>query len=304
MVIALLLLTALPVTAFAIGPVEVGRDVSLKLTYKYEEQKLEGVEFNIYLLSTMDEEGELTPVPAFAAYEDMLDIRGKNDDAWYAASDVLNAVVQASTSFQPTASAVTDVEGVAAFPSGGEQLTKGLYLVTETIHTQDGYIYYTKPFMVLLPARDAVTDQWIYGVSVTPKKDKIPVAADYTVKKEWEDYGEGEYRPESITIHLYCDDVLYETIRLPHEGKWSYTWEDLDTNHKWSVKEDKVTGYKDPKITQEGNIFYVMNILNKPKLPQTGQLNWPVPVMIVTGLTLFAIGWMLCFGRKKENYEK
>lgn len=40
------------------------------------------------------------------------------------------------------------------------------------------------------------------------------------------------------------------------------------------------------------------------KLPQTGQLNWPVPLMAVSGLALFALGWYLCFGKKKETYEK
>lgn len=304
LLIALLILASLPLTVYAAGPVEMGREVSLKLTYAYEELKLEGVEFDIYLLSTMDEVGELTPVPAFAAYEGMLDIRGKNDAAWYAAADALNIVVQTSDSIQPTASAVTDAEGIAEFSDDGKTLTKGLYLVTATTHTLDGYIYSTKPFMVLLPARDAGTDAWRYSVSVAPKKDRLPVVADYTVKKEWEDYGEGKHRPKSITIYLYCDDELYDKIKLPYEGNWSYTWEDLDTNHKWSVKEDKVNGYKDPKITREGNIFYVKNVLNKPKLPQTGQLNWPVPVMAAAGLTLFAVGWVLCFGRRKESYAK
>lgn len=41
-----------------------------------------------------------------------------------------------------------------------------------------------------------------------------------------------------------------------------------------------------------------------PKLPQTGQLNWPVPLLAVSGLVLFVVGCFLCFGRKKENYEK
>lgn len=41
-----------------------------------------------------------------------------------------------------------------------------------------------------------------------------------------------------------------------------------------------------------------------PNLPQTGQLNWPVPVLVVSGLTLFIMGWFLRFGRKKEKYEK
>lgn len=41
-----------------------------------------------------------------------------------------------------------------------------------------------------------------------------------------------------------------------------------------------------------------------PGLPQTGQLNWPIPLLAMLGLGLFSIGWALCFGRKKNNYEK
>ena len=41
-----------------------------------------------------------------------------------------------------------------------------------------------------------------------------------------------------------------------------------------------------------------------PRLPQTGQLNWPVPLMAIGGLTFFAFGWLLCFGKKREEYEK
>lgn len=40
------------------------------------------------------------------------------------------------------------------------------------------------------------------------------------------------------------------------------------------------------------------------KLPQTGQLHWPVPVLAVSGLTVFVLGWYLRFGRKKDGYEK
>lgn len=34
-----------------------------------------------------------------------------------------------------------------------------------------------------------------------------------------------------------------------------------------------------------------------PSLPQTGQLNWPVPVLAVLGLCLFSVGWTLRFGK-------
>lgn len=43
---------------------------------------------------------------------------------------------------------------------------------------------------------------------------------------------------------------------------------------------------------------------NDPKLPQTGQLNWPIPLMVVAGLAFFVVGWVLCFGKKREQYEK
>lgn len=36
-----------------------------------------------------------------------------------------------------------------------------------------------------------------------------------------------------------------------------------------------------------------------PNLPQTGQLNWPVPVMAVLGLCLLLFGWALRYGAKK-----
>ncbi len=36
-------------------------------------------------------------------------------------------------------------------------------------------------------------------------------------------------------------------------------------------------------------------------LPQTGQLNWPIPLMAVLGLTIFSIGWSLFFGIKRRD---
>lgn len=39
-----------------------------------------------------------------------------------------------------------------------------------------------------------------------------------------------------------------------------------------------------------------------PKLPQTGQLNWPVPVMAICGLLLVLVGCILCMhGRKVKQ---
>lgn len=42
----------------------------------------------------------------------------------------------------------------------------------------------------------------------------------------------------------------------------------------------------------------------EPDLPQTGQLNWPIPALAALGLCLFCIGCALRFVRKKNSDEK
>ena len=41
--------------------------------------------------------------------------------------------------------------------------------------------------------------------------------------------------------------------------------------------------------------------VDTPDLPQTGQLNWPVPLMAILGLVLFGIGWILFFSSKRRK---
>ncbi len=60
--------------------------------------------------------------------------------------------------------------------------------------------------------------------------------------------------------------------------------------------EGKFQLYREPEPTEPTKP-------SEPTLPQTGQLNWPIPVLTVLGLGLFAIGWALCFGKKKEINE-
>lgn len=38
-------------------------------------------------------------------------------------------------------------------------------------------------------------------------------------------------------------------------------------------------------------------------LPQTGQLNWPVPILVVGGVILFLFGWFLYFDGNKKKHE-
>ena len=42
----------------------------------------------------------------------------------------------------------------------------------------------------------------------------------------------------------------------------------------------------------------------EPSLIQTGQLNWPIPVLAVAGMLLFALGWALCFHKRSRHEPK
>lgn len=38
-----------------------------------------------------------------------------------------------------------------------------------------------------------------------------------------------------------------------------------------------------------------------PTLPQTGQMKWPVPVLTAAGLFVFTLGWIMRFGKRKDD---
>lgn len=275
--------------------------VSLSIRHTYEDTPLAGVEFSLYLVSAMDSCGELTPTAAFAAFAGQLDIRGSDDQAWLDMTELLDQAVEADASLAPADTALTDEQGVAAFPSAGKTLEKGLYLVRGQTLTLEGYHYITMPFLALLPGRDSVTDDWIYGVQATSKPAQTPVLEDLTVKKVWKDYGQTDRRTVSVTVQLLCDGAAFgEPVTLSAENDWTHTWPGLESNRQWTVQEAAVEGYTD-SVRREGNTFILTNKLDVAVLPQTGQLNWPIPVLVVVGLGLFAAGWILCLRGKKET---
>ena len=290
-----------PIHALAAGSIDLNRDASLTITEKYGEQSLSGVRFELYLVSTVDETGELTPAPAFEKYAAELDIRGQNDSAWQALAEKLERELLLGNLGRliPADSAVTGEQGAASFPSPGRKLTLGLYLVPGTRTEKEGYVYSTAPFFVLLPALDKESNSWNYAPAAMAKPGKSPVLVDFEVIKIWRDDCHKDQRPQSITISLLCVGKVDDTITLPHNGAWKYTWHDLDVNHKWTVAEAKLPGYQEPEVQQVGNSFIVTNTCSKPGtpvepgkpiLPQTGQLWWPVPVLLAAGLLFVVIG--------------
>ena len=296
----------LPVNALAAGSIDLNHAHSLTVTAVFDGTPISGMQFDAYLIATVDESGELPVLDRYEEYADDLDIRGKNDEGWQEMAQILAREIMLDSTLEPTCSAVTDADGVAVF----SEIPMGLSLVLGSTMEKDGYVYSTSPFFVMLPEQDLSSNTWNYDVVANAKPGQEPAKEDYEVIKVWKDDCHKDQRPQSITINLICDGEVYDTITLPHNGAWRYTWEDLETNHQWTVTEETVDGYRDPEIRQEGNTFIITNTCSKPtpppqpdkpSLPQTGQLWWPVPVLIAVGMLLVVIGLVRRRGTMHED---
>lgn len=70
------------------------------------------------------------------------------------------------------------------------------------------------------------------------------------------------------------------TVPMNSDSGWVY---DVTASPKVGTVTPKDTAYKSVR-----------------RLPQTGQLNWPVPVLAVSGVALFSLGWAMT----KDKHEK
>lgn len=289
------LVLCLPVNAAAAGLIDPQQEVSLTVTFRSNDSVLENLPFDLYLVATMDEYGELTVCEEFRTFD--IDIRGRDDDGWRTMASTLEGyVLQHATAID---SGVTDEQGQVSFPNKAETLPQGLYFIPGFRYVQGGFIYEAEPFMVLLPCVDEISNEWVYDLSVQPKysqPEDLPLAR--RVLKVWNDNGDVESRPEEIVVQLLRDGEVYDTVTLNAENNWRWVWVDLSGHSHWTVVEQIPEGYT-ATITQEGITFVVTNTPDEPNvpppeeppnLPQTGQLWWPVPMLCAAGLFCLTAG--------------
>lgn len=312
----------LPSTLSASGVIDTDSACGLTINYADGETSLSGASFSIYKIADVSAYGEFTPTPDFSGFN--VDIKGKNDEAWRNLATTLEGYVLRD-SIAPTDKGVTDSHGALSFPTGESKLETGLYLVLGSRHTQNNLIYDCSPFIVMLPTTQS--GAWAYSQTVDPKFTSTPVpptpSYDITRKvlKIWKDDGHENRRPQSVTVTLLRDGMIYDTVALSDANNWRYEWNNLDGRSSWTVVEEILTDYA-VEIYREGITFVITNTYvpdipddppsdsgdddplppdeieippeeptpEEPTLPQTGQLWWPVPVLACAGLTCIALG--------------
>ena len=177
-------------------------------------------------------------------------------------------------------------------------------MITGDFYEKEGTIYTPEPMLISLPSLTE-KDEWLYDVEVSCKFDSetIPAFVERKVQKVWKDDGNEEKRPEKIAVQLLENGTVVDTVALSKENNWEYTWENLDGGSRWQVAEAEVPDGYTVAITQEGTLFIMTNTRPfepPPKLPQTGMLWWPVPVLACGGLLLIVIG---CFMRRRRGEQ-
>ena len=108
-------------------------------------------------------------------------------------------------------------------------------------------------------------------------------------------------------MQLLRDGKTYKTIQLNAKNNWKYEWKNLSADHRWTVVEKNISSSYRVEYSKTGNKVYVINHYKTPetpekpktpeppkpqKLPQTGQLWWPVPILLVLGVAAWMVGYI------------
>ena len=307
--LALLMLLTLSLQAFAAGYIDLGKEGSLTISYTDEKKPLTDVKFDLYLVATLSQNGDLTPTEAFKNFR--VNLFNEKGEAWKELATTLEGYVLRD-GIQPTLSGHTDKNGKLSFSNP----EKGLYLLLGERHTQYDTIYEPSASMILFPTQEGADGVWNYDVTVYPKSESRPLPPpedDDTISRKvlkvWEDKGHKKERPKFVVIQLLRNGKVYDTVKLSEDNNWRYRWDDLDEDYRWTVVEKELDDYT-VTVTKEGITFVVTNTYdeepetppdkpNDPELPQTGVLWWPVIPLVVGGLLLIVLGLY----RRKQYYK-
>lgn len=265
-------------------------DAKTRLTISYQEDanSIKDVSFSVYRVA--DE--NLKTTQEFARFS-VTDLK-----QWSTLAPVLEGYAQ-QKGLTPIAAGKTDENGMLVF----EDLSYGVYLISGSFCVRGNKTYESDPFLVKIYDMDDEESIWDYDVLVEPKYETNVFSSETVerkVLKIWDDDGYRKKRPKELTVYLLRNGEIYETVKLTEKNNWRYHWENLDAKYRWTIAEEIPNGYT-AKTTRTGITFVLTNSLQgKPmptssgtrpgKLPQTGQLWWPVPVLLALGIVLVACG--------------
>jgi len=244
---------------------------------------VDGASAFLWRIGDYSPDGKVTLEGKFAEY----DAKMTNE----AAKDAVTLSNLVFGTVEPYASGISQ-NGMVGFSN----LKRGVYLLyTAPMTAADGYYYTFIPSIFYLPfaeeTAEGVKESWNLQIIVKNAKSKLP--EELLVRKAWK--GNSVSRLTAVSIDLYCDGVFQETVTLNAKNKWSYSWPINQNACAWTVRESAVPDGFTMSVTETESGFVVTNTCpNKSsKLPQTGQLWWPVPLLLIAGSAMLTAGILM-----------
>ncbi|MGE9859301.1 Cna B-type domain-containing protein [Lachnospiraceae bacterium SGI.256] len=292
---------------------------------------VEGMELSLYRVAEYEESGSFTLTEQFQKYP--VSLEQKSQEGWQGAADALADYIRRDGI---TADAVlaSGSDRTVCFTD----LNRGLYLVlgqtTELQEDGKTQIYEPQTALIALPEDSQGTSEGMDPYQVTAvlkfeKNDKPgnPEETKIHVLKVWKQDQEKE-RPDSIVVELLQTDVEGNTTVVDRQTLTKEN-KNLSTLMRWSVSEAEVPNGYTVAVTREGDTVVLTNTakesgnpdgeVNPPskkptdktvnkttdktsdKLPQTGQLWWPVLVLLFAGAICLLVGRVLRDRKEEKN---
>lgn len=258
--------------------------IKITLTEKEENIAIEGAELGLYHIADAGEKNHNLIFNYTENYKECtadlsdLTIDGLSED-----------ITKCTKDKTPDYTNKTDTNGIVKF----KDLKLGLYLVKQENQVK-GYSNIDS-YLVMIPK--VIENKWTYNITSEPKTE-IYKTMDIKVIKEWNKQNEKTKLPESVTIELLKEEEVIDTIKLNKDNNWTHTWLDLEKSDKYTVKEINIPEGYTATYKNEENVY---TVTNTDKLPQTGQLKWPITILSVTGLLFIVIG---IYEMKRETNEE
>ena len=302
------LLTLICLLALVICVHAAGQTGTITLHFSGQDGPMSGVPFRAYQVAERLENGSYALTDQYAAYPIDLAAAGQN---WQSLAATFSGYTRRDR-LTPSAEGVTDDTGTLKLTD----LPAGLYLVlSDRIETGSSNLLPSE-CILSVPARRG--GKWSFEVDADVKSDVNPPVGPETVARRvlkiWDDAGHEDERPDEITVQLLRDGEIHDTVTLNKKNNWRCVWDALDAGYRWEVVEKEFPGYT-VKVEKDGVTFTLTNTRvpsdappedpDKPdsdakdRLPRTGQLWWPVPLLAAAGLILLIVG----LKRRRRNDE-
>lgn len=307
---------------------------------------LPGEEWNIYKVAELQDDGTCELYGDFAQYPVSFE-----DFSASALTDAAKTLENYAVldGIAPYASGLSDNNGNVLF----SDVPDGIYLLLGKYVELDDAMYSPVPFIVNVAYEgDGEPMELLayakYTMMITSSYDRCSV-----VKRFGNEASEPKDPDAFVTVEIYCDGNLYDTVKLSAANNWRYSWES-DDYHDWRVKEIDVPANCYVSYGREGAMLTIVNtnkyvlpeeyvvtttvpsttitettvttvadttvetssvqtqstskssavtnvtttITTGEKLPQTGQLWWPIPILSIAGMVFLSAGLVI---RSKES---